>query len=82
MKLLDEMNSLKELLATYERSIERKDQVISNLTNALQKQKDRTEVVKTFCEWKMRHNDLKREVCLKKKSHSIISEVLKLYSVA
>ncbi|XP_052219894.1 centrosomal protein POC5-like [Dreissena polymorpha] len=72
MKLLDEMNSLKELLATYERSIERKDQVISNLTNALQKQKDRTEVVKTFCEWKMRHNDLKREnFCTKlaKKHH-------------
>ena len=56
------MNSLKELLATYEKSIERKDQVISNLTNALQKQKDKSEMTRRFCEWKIRHNDHKREV--------------------
>ncbi|KAL4216760.1 Centrosomal protein poc5 [Mactra antiquata] len=61
MKLLEEMNSLKELLATYEKSIERKDQVISNLTHAMKKQKDRTEMMRTFCEWKLKHNDLKRE---------------------
>ncbi|XP_052787736.1 centrosomal protein POC5-like [Mya arenaria] len=60
-KLLEEMDSLKELLATYEKSIMRKDQVISNLTNALQKQRDRVEMTKTFCEWKMKHNDMKRE---------------------
>jgi len=56
------MNNLKELLATYEKSIERKDQVISNLTHALQKQKDKKEVMRTFCEWKLKHNDSKREV--------------------
>ncbi|XP_053386877.1 centrosomal protein POC5-like isoform X2 [Mercenaria mercenaria] len=61
MKLLDEINSLKELLATYEKSIERKDQVISNLTHAMQKQKDKNEMMRTFCEWKMKHNDFKRE---------------------
>lgn len=68
MKLVEEMNNLKELLATYEKSIERKDQVISNLTHALQKQKDKTEVMRTFCEWKLKHNDHKREVCLLYKS--------------
>lgn len=61
MKLVDEINSLKELLATYEKSIARKDQVISNLTHAMQKQKDKNEMMRTFCEWKMKHNDFKRE---------------------
>lgn len=59
--LLGEINSLKELLNTYEKSIERKDQVISNLTNALTKQKDKNEMMKKFCDWKIKHNDLKRE---------------------
>ena len=62
MKLVDEINSLKELLATYEKSIDRKDQVISNLTHAMQKQKDKNEMMRTFSEWKMKHNDFKREV--------------------
>lgn len=48
---------------TYEQSIERKDEVIANLTRAMQKQRDKFEMAKTFCEWKIRHNDSKREVC-------------------
>lgn len=62
-RLHNEMEGLKELLHTYEQSIERKDQVISNLTRAMQQQRDRFEMLKTFCEWKIRHNDVKREVC-------------------
>lgn len=72
MKLLEEINSLKELLATYEKSIERKDQVISNLTHAMQKQKDKNEMMRTFCEWKLKHNDFKREsfcLMIAKKHH-------------
>lgn len=61
-KILNEMESLKELLHTYEQSIERKDQVISNLTNAMQKQRDKIEMLKKFNEWKLRHIDRKREV--------------------
>ncbi len=61
-RIENEMESLKELLHTYEQSIERKDQVISNLTRAMQQQKDRFDMLKTFCEWKIRHNDVKREV--------------------
>ena len=57
------MEGLKELLHTYEQSIERKDQVISNLTRALQHQKDRFDMLRTFSEWKIRHNDQRREVC-------------------
>ncbi|ESO98461.1 hypothetical protein LOTGIDRAFT_174270 [Lottia gigantea] len=60
-KLINEIDSLKELLHTYEQSMERKDQVISNLTHAMQKQKDRKDMMKQFSEWKIRHNDVKRE---------------------
>ena len=74
-KLLQEINNLKELLNTYEKSIERKDQVISNLTGALQKQKDKNEMMKKFCDWKIKHNDLKREVSVKP-NHEIVHIIL------
>jgi centrosomal protein POC5 len=61
-QVLNEMESLKELLHTYEQSIERKDQVISNLTHAMQKQREKIEMLKKFNEWKLKHIDRKREV--------------------
>ena len=61
-RLQNEIESLKELLHTYEQSVQRKDQVISNLTQALQKQREKQEMTRTFCEWKIKHNDAKREV--------------------
>ena len=60
--LQNELESMKELLHTYEQSIERKDDVITNLTRGMQKQKDKFDMLKTFCEWKIKHNDVKREV--------------------
>ncbi|XP_070536064.1 centrosomal protein POC5-like isoform X2 [Ptychodera flava] len=79
-KLLNEIESLKELLNTYEQSIERKDQVISNLTHALQKQRERFEMLKKFNSWKLRYSDDKREAfasCLARKHyhHKIMSKV-------
>ena len=62
MSLGNELESLKELLHTYEQSIQRKDDVISNLTGAMGKQRDKFDTLKTFCEWKIKHNDVKREV--------------------
>ncbi|XP_060075198.1 centrosomal protein POC5-like isoform X1 [Ylistrum balloti] len=59
--LQNEVESMKELLHTYEQSISRKDQVISNMTHALQKQRERHDLLKKFSEWKIKHNDLKRE---------------------
>jgi centrosomal protein POC5 len=56
------MESLKELLHTYEQSIERKDQLISNLTHAMQKQREKIEMLKKYNEWKIKHIDRKREV--------------------
>ncbi|KAK2156598.1 hypothetical protein LSH36_209g04027 [Paralvinella palmiformis] len=60
------MDGLRELLHTYEQSIERKDQVIANLTHALQKQKEKFEMLRTFSEWKISLNDKKREVLASK----------------
>lgn len=61
-KQVNEVESLKELLHTYEQSIERKDQVIANLTASLQSHRDKMQIQRSFCEWKVKHNDTKREV--------------------
>ncbi len=61
-QLQNDIENLKELLHTYEQSIERKDHVISNLTRAVQKQKERFEMLKKFEAWKLKHNEEKREV--------------------
>jgi len=61
-RLQNDLEALRELLATYEQSIQRKDQVISNLTAGLQHHRNRMEVQRSFTEWKVKHNDVKREV--------------------
>lgn len=65
-RLHSEMDSLRELLHTYEQSVERKDQVIANLTHALQKQREKFDMLRTFSEWKISLNDKKREVLASK----------------
>ena len=59
---MNQMEGMKELLHTYERSIERKDQIIANLTRGMQKQRQRFDMLHTFCDWKLRYNELKKEV--------------------
>jgi len=61
-RLQNDLESLRELLATYEQSIQRKDQVISNLTTGLQHHRNRVEVQRSFADWKIKHNDARREV--------------------
>ncbi|XP_056370714.1 centrosomal protein POC5 isoform X1 [Oenanthe melanoleuca] len=60
-QLQNEMENLKELLHTYEISITRKDEVITNLTQALEKQKERVEVMKMFALWRIQHVKAKQE---------------------
>ncbi|XP_066270366.1 centrosomal protein POC5-like [Branchiostoma lanceolatum] len=60
-QLQNEIESLKELMHTYEQSIERKDQVISNLTQALQRQKEKFDMLRAMVQWKLRHADERRE---------------------
>ncbi|XP_063051319.1 centrosomal protein POC5 [Engraulis encrasicolus] len=49
-----EMDSLRDLLHTYEISSQRKDEVIKNLSLALDRQRERLEMMRSFSQWKMR----------------------------
>ncbi|NXY84069.1 POC5 protein, partial [Alcedo cyanopectus] len=61
-QLSNEIENLKELLHTYEISAGRKDEVvISNLSQALEKQKERTELMKKFTLWRIHHVKAKQE---------------------
>ncbi|KAJ3603840.1 hypothetical protein NHX12_028581 [Muraenolepis orangiensis] len=57
-----ELGGLKDLLHTYETSNQRKDEVIMNLTKALDRQKEKMEVMRTFTTWRIRHSQAKEEV--------------------
>ncbi|XP_010146906.1 PREDICTED: centrosomal protein POC5, partial [Eurypyga helias] len=60
-QLSNEMENLKELLRTYEISVGRKDEVITNLTQALERQKERIELMRTFTLWRIQHIKAKQE---------------------
>ncbi|NXA58392.1 POC5 protein, partial [Mohoua ochrocephala] len=61
-QLQNEMENLKELLHTYEISISRKDEVvITNLTQALEKQKERVELMRKFTLWRIQRVKTKQE---------------------
>ncbi|KFO73744.1 Centrosomal protein POC5, partial [Cuculus canorus] len=60
-QLSNEMENLKELLRTYEISIGRKDEVITNLTQALERQKERVELMRKFTLWRIQHVKAKQE---------------------
>ncbi|NXO61773.1 POC5 protein, partial [Phainopepla nitens] len=60
-QLQNEVENLKELLHTYEISISRKDEVITNLTQALDKQKERVELMRKFTLWRIQHIKAKQE---------------------
>ncbi|XP_053155048.1 centrosomal protein POC5 isoform X2 [Hemicordylus capensis] len=61
-QLTNQLENLKELLRTYEISIGRKDEVIANLTHAIEKQKDRIELMKKFMKWRLQHLAGRQEV--------------------
>ncbi|NXV84253.1 POC5 protein, partial [Atlantisia rogersi] len=60
-QLSNEMENLKELLHTYEISIGRKDEVITNLTQALERQKERVELMRKFTLWRIQQVKAKQE---------------------
>uniref|UniRef100_A0A8C0E589 Centrosomal protein POC5 n=1 Tax=Bubo bubo TaxID=30461 RepID=A0A8C0E589_BUBBB len=60
-QLGSEIENLKELLHTYEISIGRKDEVITNLTQALERQKERIELMRKFTLWRIKHVKAKQE---------------------
>ncbi|XP_056448346.1 centrosomal protein POC5 isoform X1 [Gadus chalcogrammus] len=59
--LSTELSSLKELLQTYETSNQRKDEVIKNLSKALDRQKEKMEAMRAFTTWRIQHSQVKEE---------------------
>ncbi|TRZ14524.1 hypothetical protein HGM15179_012588, partial [Zosterops borbonicus] len=62
-QLQNEVENLKELLHAYEISIGRKDEVITNLSKALEKQKERVELMRRFTLWRIQHMKARQEEC-------------------
>ncbi|XP_008947118.1 PREDICTED: centrosomal protein POC5, partial [Merops nubicus] len=60
-QLSNEIENMKELLRTCEISIGRKDEVITNLTQALERQKERVELMRRFTLWRVQHVKAKQE---------------------
>lgn len=56
-----EMDSLKDLLSTYQISNQRKDEVIVNLTRAVDRQRERLELQRSFTHWRLQHCAAKEE---------------------
>ncbi|XP_056601971.1 centrosomal protein POC5 isoform X1 [Triplophysa dalaica] len=50
-----EMDSLKDLLNTYQISNQRKDEVIVNLSRAVDRQREKLELMRTFTQWRLRN---------------------------
>ncbi|KAL1783058.1 centrosomal protein POC5 isoform X1 [Sigmodon hispidus] len=61
-QLSRQIADLKELQKAFEVSIRRKDEVISSLSNAIGKQKERIELMKTFFHWRIGHVKSRQEV--------------------
>ncbi|XP_065821687.1 centrosomal protein POC5 isoform X1 [Labrus bergylta] len=59
--LKSELDSLKGLLQTYETSNQRKDEVIVNLSQVLDRQKERLEKMRAFTHWRLQHAEAKEE---------------------
>ncbi|KAM9360085.1 centrosomal protein POC5 [Symphorus nematophorus] len=59
--LKSELDSLKGLLQTYETSNQRKDEVIANLSQVLDRQKEKIEKMKAFTHWRLQHTEAKEE---------------------
>ncbi|CAJ1068899.1 centrosomal protein POC5 isoform X1 [Xyrichtys novacula] len=59
--LKSELESLKGLLQTYETSNQRKDEVIANLSQVLDRQKERLEKMRAFTHWRLQHAEAKEE---------------------
>ncbi|TSM85918.1 Centrosomal protein POC5 [Bagarius yarrelli] len=56
-----EMDNLKDLLNTYQISNQRKDEVIVNLTRAVDRQRERLELQRSFTQWRLQHCAAKEE---------------------
>ncbi|XP_066512872.1 centrosomal protein POC5-like isoform X1 [Hoplias malabaricus] len=59
--ITSEMDSLKDLIKTYQLSNQRKDEVIANLTRAADRQRERLELMRSFTQWRIKQCAAKEE---------------------
>ncbi|XP_051949956.1 centrosomal protein POC5 [Xyrauchen texanus] len=59
-----EMDGLKDLLNTYQISNQRKDEVIMNLSRAVDRQREKLELMRTFTHWRLQHSAAREEAQL------------------
>ncbi|KAM5192991.1 centrosomal protein POC5 isoform 2-T2 [Mantella aurantiaca] len=59
--LSNQIDNLQGLLQTYDTSIRRKDEVISNLTHALEKHKEKIELMRAFTHWRLQQIEARQE---------------------
>jgi hypothetical protein len=62
-KLQKSIDSMHARLSEYEVSTNQKDMVISNLTVALEKQREKTELQRVMMEWKVKKLEANKDVC-------------------
>uniref|UniRef100_UPI00398F6881 centrosomal protein POC5 isoform X2 n=1 Tax=Pristiophorus japonicus TaxID=55135 RepID=UPI00398F6881 len=53
--------NLNELVCTYEDSVRRKDEVISNLIHGIKNLKEKIELMRRFTQWRLQHSEAKME---------------------
>ncbi|XP_066887268.1 centrosomal protein POC5 isoform X2 [Kogia breviceps] len=75
-QLCSQIKSLKELQKTYEVSIGRKDEVISSLSHAIGKQKERIELMRTFFRWRISHVKSRQDVYESKQADQYFQRTL------
>lgn len=57
-----ENESFRELAKNFEKSLEKKDETISDLTSTVQSCQNKMQLQKYFSDWKVRHSEVTREV--------------------
>merc|ERR550534_2664049 len=77
-KMSAEMDSLKEIIYSFEQTVKQKDEMIANLTDALQKQKEKSDKIRMFSMWRLKSNDEHRQVFASKMADKFYMNKLRL----
>lgn len=77
-KLKKELDLVRETVKNYERRTLKKDSQIENLTKALEKQCEKTEVQRTMMEWKLKRVEANRDELASKLADKLYNQRLKM----
>ncbi|XP_048383539.1 centrosomal protein POC5 isoform X2 [Stegostoma tigrinum] len=60
-QMICQAENLNQLICTYEESVRRKDEVITNLIHGIQNLKEKIELMRRFTQWRLQHSEAKME---------------------